>query len=58
MKKIFMLNLFIVFSSTFYAQTAAEKVALGLCECSKEHDYASHVAILKSNNQVPYHIYP
>lgn len=33
------------------AQTAPEKVAAAFCECSKQHDYAKHIEILKSNDK-------
>lgn len=38
-------------SAISFAQTGPEKIAASFCECSKEHDYATHVEILKSNDK-------
>lgn len=51
MKPLTISIVFFNLSILTFAQTGPEKVAAALCECSKEHDYAKHVEILKSNDK-------
>lgn len=51
MRSLFFITVVFCVTAQLKAQTGAEKIASQLCICAQEHDYAKHVAILKSNNQ-------